>query len=246
MSQAKRNLWWAFSLLVVFGIHALVFVWALFWHATVEPIELPPAAMMIELEPLPAPAPVPTPPPPPRVEPEPDPLPKLAEAPKPTIAIAPKPKPKPKPPKPKPPEPKAEQKPQEQESVKETVSAPTTAAPSDAKPAAPQQSMASAPSQAKETWQSKLMAHLARFKKYPEDARRRNFEGVNRLRFTVDGEGKVTAYSITGKSGSASLDRATLEMIRRAQPLPPPPPELLTNGVLEVTAPFVYSLDRRR
>ncbi|MNF05729.1 Gram-negative bacterial tonB protein [compost metagenome] len=61
----------------------------------------------------------------------------------------------------------------------------------------------------------------------------------------VDAEGKVISYSLVGKSGSASLDRATLEMIRRAQPLPPPPPELLNNGSLEVVAPFVYSLDRR-
>ena len=218
MSQAKRNLWWAFSLLVVFGIHALVFVWALFWHATVEPIELPPAAM-IELEPLPA-RPRAHSAAAPRVEPEPDPLPKLAEAPKPTIAIAPKPK-QAEAAETQAPEPKPEQKPQEQESTKETVSAPTTAAPSDAKPAAPQQSMASAPSQARETWQSKLMAHLARFKSTRKTHVAGTSRRVNRLRFTVDGEGKVTAYSITGKSGSASLDRATLEMIRRAQPLPP-------------------------
>ncbi|WMR30711.1 energy transducer TonB, partial [Metapseudomonas otitidis] len=171
----------------------------------------------------------------------------LAEAPKPTIAIAPKPKPKPKPPKPKPPEPKPEQKPQEQESPKEQVAAPTPPAPpSDAKPAAQQESMASAMTQARETWQSQLLAHLAKYKRYPEDARRRNIEGVNRLSFTVDAEGKVLAYALTGKSGSASLDRATLEMIRRAQPLPPPPPEILVNGTREVTAPFVYSLRKDR
>ncbi|HEY6611561.1 MAG TPA: energy transducer TonB, partial [Pseudomonas sp.] len=39
--------------------------------------------------------------------------------------------------------------------------------------------------------------------------------------------------------------RATLQMIRRAQPLPAPPAELLQNGQLEVVAPFVYSLERR-
>ncbi|MEE1891532.1 energy transducer TonB [Pseudomonas otitidis] len=247
MSQAKRNLSWAISLLVVLGLHVALFCWALFWKVSAEPIELPPPAMMVQLEPLPAPTPPPAPPPPPQVEPEPEPLPKLAEAPKPTIAIAPKPKPKPKPPKPKPPEPKPEQKPQEQESPKEQVAAPTPPAPpSDAKPAAQQESMASAMTQARETWQSQLLTHLAKYKRYPEDARRRNIEGVNRLSFTVDAEGKVLAYALTGKSGSASLDRATLEMIRRAQPLPPPPPEILVNGTREVTAPFVYSLRKDR
>jgi protein TonB len=43
---------------------------------------------------------------------------------------------------------------------------------------------------------------------------------MNRLRFVVDAEGKVVSYELVGRSGNADLDRATLEMIRRAQPLP--------------------------
>ena len=62
----------------------------------------------------------------------------------------------------------------------------------------------------------------------------------------VDAEGKVLSYELVGRSGNADLDRATLEMIRRAQPLPKPPPEMLTNGTIEIVAPFVYSLDKRR
>ena len=37
----------------------------------------------------------------------------------------------------------------------------------------------------------------------------------------------------------------SVEMIRRAQPLPAPPADMLTNGQLEIVAPFVYSLERR-
>lgn len=246
MTQTKRKLSrWGVSLIVVLGLHIGIAVWALYWQPQAAPLELPPAAMIVELEPLPAPAPEPAPPPPPQVEPEPEPLPKLVEVPKPKIAIAPKPKPKPKPqpPKPKPPEP-TPPKPSESESVKEEVSVPTPTQ-SDAKPAAPQQASVSAPSAAKVTWQSKLLGHLARYKRYPEDARRRGLKGTNQLRFVVDAKGMVVSYSLVGKSGSASLDRATLQMIRRAQPLPPPPPELLTNGTLEVVAPFIYSLDQR-
>ena len=66
------------------------------------------------------------------------------------------------------------------------------------------------------------------------------------LRFVVDAEGKVLSYELVGRSGNADLDRATLEMIRRAQPLPKPPPEMLTNGSIEIVAPFVYSIDKRR
>lgn len=249
MTQGKRKLsQWGASLIVVLGLHVGIGLWALYWRPQALPMQLPPAAMIIELEPVAAPAPAPAPPPPPQVqpEPEPEPLPKLVEAPKPKIAIAPKPKPKPQPPKPrpKPPEP-TPPKPSESESVKEEVAVATPVPPSEAKPAAPRQAAASAPSAAKASWQSQLLSHLARYKRYPEDARRRGLKGTNQLRFVVDGKGMVLSYSLVGKSGSASLDRATLQMIRRAQPLPPPPPELLNNGTLEVVAPFIYSLDQR-
>lgn len=236
---------WSVSIIVVLALHAGLFYWAFFWHPTLTPLEIPPAAMVIELEPLPPAAPKPAPPPPPEVKPEePEPMPKLAEAPKPTIAVTPpkpKPKPQPKPPKPKPPEPKPQEPDQPQEDAPPAPPSPQVAD----KAAAPLQAPVSTPSQAEISWQSKLLGHLAKYKRYPEDARRRGFEGVNRLRFVVDADGKVLSYSLAGKSGSASLDRATLEMIRRAQPLPKPPPELLNNGSLEIVAPFVYSLDRR-
>lgn len=91
------------SLAIVLGVHVVAVLLTLNWSVP-QAIELPPAAMMVELAPLPEPAP----PPPPKAAPQPPapveepPLPKLAEAPKPKIAIPkpPKPKAKPQPPKP--------------------------------------------------------------------------------------------------------------------------------------------------
>lgn len=235
MNASARLPFWGVSLLVVIGLHAAVFFWALFWHATATPVELPPAAMIVELEPLVTP-PKPTPPPQPEVKPvEPEPQPKIIEAPKPRIVIA---KPKPKPPKPVEPKPEVKLEPAPPQDVPPVATR-------DEKAAAPQRAPVSAPTQAQVSWQSKLLGHLARYKRYPEDARRRGFEGVNRLRFVVDANGKVLSFSLVGRSGSAALDRATLEMIRRAQPLPAPPADMLQNGQLEIVAPFVYSLDRR-
>ncbi|MNH36007.1 Gram-negative bacterial tonB protein [compost metagenome] len=90
------------------------------------------------------------------------------------------------------------------------------------------------------------MAHLQKYKKYPASAQARGKEGMNRLRFVVDAEGNVLSFELVGASGTADLDRATLEMIRRAQPLPKPPADMLTNGSIEIVAPFVYSLEKRR
>ena len=240
MSSTVRKLpLWGVSLLIVLALHLGLFLWTLYWRPQAMPLEVPPAAMLIELEPLAA-APKPAPPPPPQIQQEePEPQPKLVEAPQPKLAIAP-PKPKPRPPQPVAPKPQA--KPADNP-PQETPPAPIAAA--EDKPAAPQQAAVSAPSKAKTSWQSKLLSHLSRYKRYPEDARRRGFEGTVRLRFVLDGQGKVLSYSLAGRSGSASLDRATLEMIRRAQPLPAPPAEMLQNGQLEIVAPFVYSLDRR-
>ncbi|MBV4538695.1 MULTISPECIES: energy transducer TonB [Pseudomonas] len=244
MTKTRHNLArYSGSLAIVLGLHAVAVLLTLNWSVP-QAIELPPAAMMVELAPLPEPAP----PPPPKVAPQPPapveepPLPKLVEAPKPKIAIAkpPKPKAKPQPPKPeKKPEPPKDEPPVDQE-VADTP--PSNAPPQ--KSAAPAPSIASN-SNALPTWQSDLLRHLAKYKRYPEDARRRGLQGINRLRFVVDAEGKVVSYSLAGGSGSAALDRATLEMIRRAGTVPKPPAELLNNGSIEVVAPFVYSLDKR-
>jgi protein TonB len=232
---------WTVSWLLVLAVHVGIGLWALYWHAEATPVELPPPAMIIELPPMPEVVP---PPPAPAqiVEPEPEPQPEVVEAPKPKLVLEkPKPKPKPKP-KVKPVEPpKPEEKPAEQ-TLPDAQPAPPAP---PAAPTAPQPSSTSAPSEAQVTWQSKLLSHLARFKRYPEDARRRGAEGTSRVRFTVDAEGNVLSVSLAGSSGNASLDRATVAMIRRAQPLPKPPADILDGNSKEVTAPFVYSLDRR-
>ena len=232
------------SLAAVLGVHAVAILLALNWHAS-EPVQLPPAAMMVEMAPMPEPTP---PPPPPVSQPTPPtpveepPLPKVVEAPKPKIAIPKpvKPKPKPQPPKPeKKPEPPKESPPEER--TADTTST-KEAAPQAAKPA-PQSPPSN--SNALPSWQSDLLRHLAKYKKYPENARRRGLTGVVQLRFVVDSDGKVLSYDIASSSGNASLDRATMDMIRRAQPLPKPPAEVLINGSREVVAPFVYSIDKR-
>ncbi|ROM68897.1 energy transducer TonB [Pseudomonas brassicacearum] len=237
------------SLAVVLGVHALAIALALNWTSR-PPIELPPQAMMVELAPVPAPPPpappkVVTPPQPPEPVEE-LPLPKLAEAAKPEISIPKpvKPKPKPQPPKPKPVEKKPEP-PKETPSEQKPSDTPPTPAPTE-KSAQPAPGPSPAQSAAKANWQGTLLAHLGKYKKYPPRAQQMNKEGMNRLRFVVDAEGNVLSYELVGSSGTDSLDRATLEMIRKAQPLPKPPAELLTNGTIELTAPFVYSIEKRR
>ena len=237
---------YAVSLAAVLGIHAVAVILALQW-SNPRAVELPPQAMMVDLAPLPAPPPpappkVVIPPQPPTPEEE-LPIPKLAEAPKPKISV-----PKPVKPKQKPQPPKPVEKP---DPVKEK---PSEEKPSDATPTKTSSDKSAAPVPgpsaqqlaAKASWEGALLAHLGKYKKYPAAAQSRGKEGLNRLRFVVDAQGKVLSYELVGRSGNADLDRATLEMIRRAQPLPKPPADMLTNGSIEIVAPFVYSIDKRR
>lgn len=236
---------WALSLVVVLGVHAALFLWALYWNPSDQPDQPEPAAMMIQLEPLPvAPPPPPTPPEPP-VIPEPEPEPEVIEAPKPELVVAkPKPKPRPKPPEPKPEPPKP---------VEPTPPAPpappappSPQPPAKTAPAAPQAATVSDTSDAEATWKALMMVRLKRYESYPDDARRRNIQGTVRLRFLVDANGRVSSPEVVESSGNRSLDRAALRQVRRAQPLPKPPAELLRNGQKEVLAPFTYKLSKGR
>lgn len=237
---------YAVSLAAVLGIHAVAVILALQW-SNPRAVELPPQAMMVDLAPLPAPPPpappkVVTPPQPPTPEEE-LPIPKLAEAPKPKISV-PKPvKPKQKP---QPPKPVEKPDPVKEKPSEEKPSEATPTKTSSDKSAAPVPGPSAQQLAAKASWEGALLAHLGKYKKYPAAAQSRGKEGLNRLRFVVDAQGKVLSYELVGRSGNADLDRATLEMIRRAQPLPKPPADMLTNGSIEIVAPFVYSIDKRR
>lgn len=237
-SDASRLSRLSLCLLLVLAVHIALGVWALNWRVEAAPVELPPAAILLELAPLPTVAP---PPPAAAAIIEPSPTPEPVVAPKPKLVLE-KPKPKPKlqakpvKPAPQPPTPATKPAP---------VAPPSASTAPAAAPAAAQASVSSASAAAKASWQNRLLSHLARYKRYPEQARRRGIQGTAQVRFNLDRSGKVLSVALAQSSGNSTLDRATLSMIRRASPVPVPPPELLSNGQLEIVAPFIYALERR-
>jgi protein TonB len=76
------------------------------------------------------------------------------------------------------------------------------------------------------TWRIRVVGILERNKRYPSAAQARHEQGTAQLAFSLDRRGRVTSTRILRSSGSAALDHETLELVRRAQPFPPPPPEL--------------------
>jgi protein TonB len=75
-------------------------------------------------------------------------------------------------------------------------------------------------------WESALVAHIERFKRYPAEARAHEVRGVARVAFTIDHDGWVRESRIVQSSGSPELDAETLAMLTRAQPMPRPPAKL--------------------
>jgi protein TonB len=98
------------------------------------------------------------------------------------------------------------------------------------------------PSQARAelaTWKSQIVTILEHNKRYPIEARSRAEQGTARLAFSIDHEGHLLSSRIVTSSGSAALDAETLALVRRAQPFPPPPPELAGS---EMTVPLRFNI----
>ncbi|MFP1133309.1 TonB family protein [Asticcacaulis sp. W401b] len=102
--------------------------------------------------------------------------------------------------------------------------APETTAPA-AKPVPPAPSAATTP----QTWQTQLLSHIEKHKRYPAAARGR--QGVVQVRFKMDREGRVLSSSVSRSSGSGALDRAALDTLKRASPLPKPPADIPGNPI---------------
>lgn len=77
-----------------------------------------------------------------------------------------------------------------------------------------------------ETWETQVLAHLERMKRYPATARLRRQEDVVYVRFSVDRQGAVSGGRIVRSQGFPLLDEEVLNLLKRAAPLPPMPNEL--------------------
>jgi len=95
--------------------------------------------------------------------------------------------------------------------------------------------------QAAASWRGLLIRRLQAAKRYPERARSRGDQGVALATFTMDRAGRVVSASLARSSGSVLLDEEAVAMIHRAEPLPPPPPEL-AGGSLTFTVPVSFAL----
>jgi TonB family protein len=107
---------------------------------------------------------------------------------------------------------------------------------------APAQGIGESARRMRVTWQKELVAHLDRHKRYPAERSQKSAEIL--VSFALDRMGHVLSASIVKGSGDPAFDQAALAMVRRSDPVPPPPPLVADEG-LNFTLPVIFKVKGR-
>lgn len=91
------------------------------------------------------------------------------------------------------------------------------------------------------SYNAMVIAHLQRFRVYPEQARAAKITGVSTVRFTLGAAGNVISVSLARSSGTGVLDQAAIAMVQRASPFPPIP-QSLGQRSMTFAAPVRFNL----
>ena len=125
----------------------------------------------------------------------------------------------------------------------ESVAAEATATPSSEnipegkRSVAPAQGTGESARRIRATWQKELIAHLDKHKRYPAERSLKSAEIL--VSFALDRMGHVLSTTIVKGSGDAAFDQAALAMVKKSDPVPPPPPAVADEG-LSFTLPVIF------
>ena len=76
-----------------------------------------------------------------------------------------------------------------------------------------------------DAYRAKIFGMIGAAKIFPESAKARQARGLTVVGFALNDDGTLVNVWIVRSSGHADLDAATLDMVHRAAPFPPPPPK---------------------
>ena len=179
-------------------------------------------------------------PPEPLVEPDPLPVPAVT-----TVPELPKPVPRPhRTPAPQAQPPARSTVEAPSESPAETTSSAASTAPVTAAVAPPVAQPPAARPAPDPAYTNTLLTWLDRHKEYPWTARRRGVQGRVVLRLAVARSGAITEARVESSSGAEILDEAAIEMVQRANPVPPLPASFPGDRA-EFRVPVEFALSSR-
>lgn len=120
-----------------------------------------------------------------------------------------------------------------------TFTAPPPPPPEPPRPSSPSQQDIDA---ARNLYGSLLGREIAKYKQYPEIARRRSWQGEVVVDIQLDKNGNLQSSTIQKSSNHEALDKQALEMVKKAAPFPAPP-EALRGSAFNILVPVSFHLE---
>jgi len=94
--------------------------------------------------------------------------------------------------------------------------------------------------QPKEAWVKSVSQHLLRYKRHPDNGKGCHSRSGNvMVHFAIDRQGRVLETHVMKSSGIKDLDRAALDIVEKASPLPAPPDQVAAER-MEFDLPVAY------
>ncbi len=83
---------------------------------------------------------------------------------------------------------------------------------------------------------------IKKFQRYPMEAREKGEEGETVVRIRIDRKGNIRYRILEHSTGSAALDRAAIDMVNRANPVPAVPNDYPKDDLIEFLIPVNFTL----
>lgn len=83
---------------------------------------------------------------------------------------------------------------------------------------------------------------IEKFKLYPDEARARGMQGETIVRIRIDRKGNIRYYLLERSTGYQVLDRAAIDMVKRANPVPAVPNDYPPGDLIEFLIPVNFHL----
>lgn len=102
-----------------------------------------------------------------------------------------------------------------------------------------------APSDAEQAWEGKVLARLQRNKRYPAQAQSAGQQDTIMVRMLIDRKGRLIQAAIIRSRGFGLLDNEVLQLAKRAGPYPAPP-ESVAGDPITLVVPVEFFIKRGR
>lgn len=94
----------------------------------------------------------------------------------------------------------------------------------------------------KTIYEQTISLWIQKFKLYPESARAQAMQGSTVIRLRIDRRGNIRYSALEGNTGFEELDRAALDMVRRANPVPAVPNGYPEGEMFEFLIPVNFAI----